>query len=442
MKASVEEISPVKRKLTVELDAEEVNKKIEDAYRTLKKQAKVRGFRPGKAPRQVLERYFGEQVAKDVTKGLVNETLPMAFEQTNTYPLTVPFVENDALRKDQGFKYAAVMEVRPRIDLKDYMGLDVEKESVAVSDEEVDRKLEEIRKAHGKLKPVEEDRGVRQDDSVVIDYEAFEGDRPIEGIKAENFLHSMGGGAIHPDFEKELLGMKPGDAKEITVNFENSYHHTKLAGKKVTFKVRVSDIKVMELPDLDDEFVAGLGADFTDVDGAKKKIKEDLIAREQNRVNQEAKNRLLNKISDMVNFELPESLVESELRYAVESVKLNLRRIGSNFEKAGLTEEKVRQDFVEAARKRVKDLLILGEIARQHDLIIDEIELSEGFQEQANSMGLEPSIVRRYYEAKDMVETFKERLLEEKTLNFLVKGANITEVPASRLSPEQSASRE
>jgi trigger factor len=144
----------------------------------------------------------------------------------------------------------------------------------------------------------------------------------------------------------------------------------------------------------------------------------------------------------MVNFELPESLVESELRYAVESVKLNLRRIGSNFEKAGLTEEKVRQDFVEAARKRVKDLLILGEIARQHDLIIDEIELSEGFQEQANSMGLEPSIVRRYYEAKDMVETFKERLLEEKTLNFLVKGANITEVPASRLSPEQSASRE
>jgi trigger factor len=442
MKASVEEISPVKRKLTVELDAEEVNKKIEDAYRTLKKQAKVRGFRPGKAPRQVLERYFGEQVAKDVTQGLVNETLPMAFEQTNTYPLTVPFVENDALRKDQGFKYAAVMEVRPRIDLKDYMGLDVEKESVAVSDEEVDRKLEEIRKAHGKLKPVEEDRGVRQDDSVVIDYEAFEGDRPIEGIKAENFLLSMGGGAIHPDFEKELLGMKPGDAKEITVNFENSYHHTKLAGKKVTFKVRVSDIKVMELPDLDDEFVAGLGADFTDVDGAKKKIKEDLIAREQNRVNQEAKNRLLNKISDMVNFELPESLVESELRYAVESVKLNLRRIGSNFEKAGLTEEKVRQDFVEAARKRVKDLLILGEIARQHDLIIDEIELSEGFQEQANSMGLEPSIVRRYYEAKDMVETFKERLLEEKTLNFLVKGANITEVPASRLSPEQSASRE
>ena len=156
MKASVEEISPVKRKLTVELDAEEVNKKIEDAYRTLKKQA------------QVLERYFGEQVAKDVTKGLVNETLPMAFEQTNTYPLTVPFVENDALRKDQGFKYAAVMEVRPRIDLKDYMGLDVEKESVAVSDEEVDRKLEEIRKAHGKLKPVEEERGVRQDDSVVI----------------------------------------------------------------------------------------------------------------------------------------------------------------------------------------------------------------------------------------------------------------------------------
>jgi trigger factor len=442
MKASVEEISPVKRKLTVELDAEEVNRKIEDAYRALKKQAKVRGFRPGKVPRDILERYYGEQVAQDVTKGLVNETLPVAFEQTNTYPLTMPLVENDALKKGQSFKYAAVMEVRPQIELKEYMGLEVEKEKAAVSDGEVDGQLEEIRKAHAKLKPIEEDRSARQDDCVILDYEAFEGDRPLEGIKAENFLVRIGTGAIHPDFETGLLGLKPGDSKEITVNFESDYQHAKLAGKKVTFKVRVSDIKGMELPDLNDEFVAGLGGEFKDLETVKQKIREDLVAREEKRVDREVKRRLLDKISDMVEFELPESLVEEELRYAVESVKQNLKQIGSNLEKAGLGEDKIRQDFTAPSKKRVKDLLILGEVARQHDLTVSEIELNDGFKELAQSMGQEPSVVRRYYEARGMVESFRDRLLEEKTLNFLVKGAKITEVEASQLSPEQNASRE
>jgi trigger factor len=442
MKASVEEISPVKRKLTVELDAEEVNRKIEDAYRALKKQAKVRGFRPGKVPRDILERYYGEQVAQDVTKGLVNETLPVAFEQTNTYPLTMPLVENDALKKGQSFKYAAVMEVRPQIELKEYMGLEVEKEKAAVSDGEVDGQLEEIRKAHAKLKPIEEDRSARQDDCVILDYEAFEGDRPLEGIKAENFLVRIGTGAIHPDFETGLLGLKPGDSKEITVNFESDYQHAKLAGKKVTFKVRVSDIKGMELPDINDEFVVGLGGEFKDLETVKQKIREDLVAREEKRVDREVKRRLLDKISDMVEFELPESLVEEELRYAVESVKQNLKQIGSNLEKAGLGEDKIRQDFTAPSKKRVKDLLILGEVARQHDLTVSEIELNDGFKELAQSMGQEPSVVRRYYEARGMVESFRDRLLEEKTLNFLVKGAKITEVEASQLSPEQNASRE
>jgi len=437
MKTNVEEISPVKRRLTVELDAEEVDKRIEDAYRTLKREAKVRGFRPGKVPRAILERYYGEKVAQDVTKGLVNETLPAAFEETDIYPLTMPLVENDALKKGQSFKYVAVMEVRPRIELKDYMGLEVEKERVEVSDQEVDLQLEEIRKAHGKLKPVEEDRGAAGDDCVVIGYEAFEGDRPIEGIKTENFMVRIGDRTIHPDFEAGLLGMKPGDSKEITVNFESDYRHEKLAGKKVTFKVRAADLKVMELPDLNDEFIAGLGEEFKNLETVRAKIREDLLAAKEKKADREVKRRLLDKISDTVDIELPESLVEAELRYAVESVRQNIQRMGSNFEKAGLSEEQIRQDFMTFSRKRVKDLLILGEIARQHDLTVSEIELNEGFRELAAGMGQDASLVHRYYEARGMMDSFREKLLEEKTLNFLVKGAKITETEESRKSPAQ-----
>ena len=439
MKTSVEEINPVKRRLTVELDAQEVDRKIDDAYRTLKKKARIHGFRPGKAPRDILERYYGEQVAQEVTKDLVNETLPRAFEETKSYPLTMPLVENDGLKKGDGFKYAAVIEVKPFFELKDYMGLEVEKERISVSDEDVERQLEEIRKSNAKLKSLAEERGARQEDSVILDYEAFEGDRPIEGIKSENFLVRIGTGSIHPDFEKGLLGMRRGESGEILVNFESDYQHAKLAGKKVTFKVKVTDIKITELPDLNDAFAASLGGEFTELETVRKKIKEDLVAREEKRLDREVKRRLLDKISDSVNFELPESLVEAELRFAVENVRQNLQRIGSSFEKTGVTEEKIRQDFMAPSRKRVKDLLILAEIASQNDLSVSEIELNEGFNDLAQSMGQEPSIVRRYYEAREMVDTFRERLLEEKTLNFLVKGAKITEIDATRPNPEEVA---
>jgi trigger factor len=442
MKTSVEEISPVKRRLTVEVDAEEVSRKIDDAYRMLKKKAKVHGFRPGKAPREILERYYGEQVSEDVTKELVNETLPVAFEETKTYPLTMPLVENDVLKRGEGFKYAAVIEVKPIIELKDYMGLEVEKETMSVSDEEVDRQLDEIRKANAKLKPLEEERGAREEDTVIIDYEAFDGDKPIEGIKSENFMVRIGTGAIHPDFEKGLLGARAGESREIAVNFESDYQHAKLAGKRVTFKVKVTDIKVTELPELNDEFAASLGGEFTELETVRKKIKEDLVGREEQRLDREVKRRLLDRISESVDFELPESLVEAELRYAVENVKQNLERVGSSFEKAGVTEEKIRQDFMAASRKRVKELLILGEIASRNNLTLSEIELNEGFNELAQRIGQEPSMVRRYYEARGMVDSFREKLLEEKTLNFLVGGASITEPGATRPNPEEVAHRE
>jgi trigger factor len=442
MKTSVEEISPVRKKLTVEVDAEEVDRKIDEAYRSLKKKAKVHGFRPGKVPREILERYYGAQVAEEVTKELVNETLPLAFEETKTYPLTMPLVENEALKKGDGFKYAAVIEVKPVFELKDYLGVEVDKERVSVSDAEVDRQLEEIRKANATLKGLENDRGALEEDSVIIDYEAFEGDLPVEGIKSENFLVRMGGGAIHPEFEKGLLGARIGESREIVVNFESDYQHEKLAGKTVSFKVKVTDIKVLELPELDDAFAASLNGEFEDLESVRKRIKEDLVAREESRVERDMKRRLLEKISESVSFELPESLVEAELRYAIENVKQNLKRVGSSFEKAGFTEEKVRQDFLAPSRKRVKELLILGEVASQNNLTISEIELNEGFNKLAGSMGQEPSIVRRYYEARGMADTFREKLLEEKTLNFLVEGAKINPVDTSPESPKEIASRE
>ena len=433
MKASIEQISPVKKRLTVEVEAEEVDRKIEEAYKELKKRAKVDGFRPGKVPRNILQRHFGDQVTQDVKRGLLSETLPQAFEETKIFPVAMPVIESETLKVGEGFKYVALMEVRPEFELKDYMGLEVDKELVSVSEEAVNSQIEEIRRVNSRLKPLEEDRGIRNDDCAILEYEAFEGGKPIEGMKAQNFMIRVGSGQFHPEFEKGLQGFKAGESVEIAVNYAADDPNARLAGKKVLFKVNVTDVKVMETPELNDDFAKSLGADFNDLETLKNRIREDMKAREEKRVDRELKKRLLDKVGAKVSVDLPETLVESEMRYAVETVKQNFLRMGSSLEKSGLTEEKVREDFRVASERRVKDLLILGEIAKQNDLSLTETELDEGFADLAKGIGQDPKVVRQYYEAKDLLEGFRDRLLEEKTLNYLVKGAKIREVEAAQI---------
>jgi len=439
MKTNLEKISGVKRKLTVEVEAEEVGKRVNEAYKTIGKRAKIPGFRPGKIPRKILERYFSAQVAEDVTRSLVSETLPQAVEETQSFPLTTPLVENEELRVGQDFKYAAVMEVKPAIQLKPYKALDVEKEIVSVTDEAVAKELEEIRKATGQLKPAEAGRGLQEGDYAVIEYEGFDGGAPLEGVKAKDFTVKVGSREFQPEIEKALLGRKIGERIEIGVDFGPDETNSRAAGKKVDFKVEVKDIKVMELPELNDDFAKSLGAEFNDLETLKKRIKEDLVAREEKRADGEVKKRLLKKISDVVEFELPECLVDAEVRYGIEGLKRNLVRMGSNLAKAGLNEEKLREEMRPAAEKRVKDLLILGEIAKENDLAVSETDLSDGYREMGEKFGQDPQVLRQYYEANQLVDSLRERLLEEKTLNYLVQTANIHKQESSHIDHGQSS---
>ena len=427
MKTNLEDLSPVKKKLEIEIEAGEVAKKIDEAYRDLKKEVKLPGFRPGKAPRTLLERQFGDQVMEDVTRKLVNETFLKAVEETNVFPLNMPVIENGILKADENFSYSVVMEVRPEFDLEGYIGLEVEKEICSVSDEDVDKQLEEIRKSRGTLTSITEDRGIKDDDYAVIEYKGFEDDEPLEGAEGSNFLIQVGAHSFHRDFEKALIGLKKEDESEVKVDFEENHSQPKLAGKSVSFEVKVEDIKEMILPDLDDGFAKDLGADLESLDELKRKIQESLQSQEESRIDRELKGRLMDKISEGVDFELPESLVESELDNGIEQIKQSLLRSGSNLEKAGLDEGRLREDLAPTSKKRVKEMLILGEIAKKDDLTVDEAELSEGFREMSLGIGQEPEIIRKYYEANNLLESFRVKLLEEKTLNYLVESAKIIE---------------
>ena len=426
MKTSLEEISPVKKRLSVEIESQEVDKKISESFRELGKRAKIPGFRPGKAPRKILENYYGAQITEEVEKTLISETFPKAIKEAEAVPLGTPLLEKGTLKQGRNFKYSAVMEVRPQFEVKNHLGLKLEKEEISITEEDIENELQRIREANGKLNSIDKGRPIREGDYAVLDYEGFEGGQPLDGIKASNFLLKVGAGDFHPKFEAPLIGLNKEAEIEIPVEFENDYHHAGLAGKKADFKVKILDVKELELPDLDDEFARNISSEFNDLGDLRKKISETLTAQEEKRIDSDLKLKLLQKISESVDFELPQTLVESEINYAVENVRQNLLRSGSNFEKAGLSEEKLREDFKTSAEKRVKDLLILGRIAEQDDIEVDEKDLAEGFKELAERTGQDLEVLKKYYEARNMVDALKEKLLEEKTLNYLVKHAKVS----------------
>jgi len=436
MKTILEDVSPVKKKLVVEIDAEEVDKKIDAAYKKFGKKAKIKGFRPGKVPRRVLENYYGEQVLEDVTKTLINETLPKAMEESETFPLGMPVVENEVLKKGQNYKYSAVMEVRPEFELKDYKGLEVKKEICSVTKEDVEARLKEIREASGSLVTVDEDRGIKEDDLAIIDYEGFDGDTPIEEVKSQNFSLKIGSKQFYPGIEDALIGSKKGDAIEIDVDFEEDYFHSKLAGKSVKFKIKVVDIKEVELPELDDDFAKNLGGDFKGLDDLTEKIEESLQKSEEKRIDQELKERLLKKVSDSVDFDLPECLVVPEINGAAENIKQNLARSGADLEKSGFDETKLKEELRPASEQRVKGMLILSEIAKENDLNVSEEDLSEGFKTMAESMGQSAQVLRQYHEGNNLIDSFRQSLLKEKALNYLVESAKVNEVNADKINDE------
>lgn len=438
MKSSIEEISPVKKKLVVEIEADEVERKINKAYRDLGKQARLPGFRPGKIPMKVLEGRFSREVLNDVTRELINDTLPKALEENDTFPLNMPSLENDLPKKGESFSYTAIMEVRPTFELNDYKGLEVEKEILSVGPEEVDRQIEEIRRARGQLRPVEDDRGVIEGDHVEFSFRGMENGTPVEGLQADDHMLRVDSGDFHPEFERQIIGVRKGETASIRVNFEEDYRDKNLAGKGIDFEIELKDIKEMELPGLDDEFAKGLGGNLETFEDLKEEVRKELTKREEKRIDTEARTRLTRQICDTVDFALPESLVEQELNGAIQNIMQNLSRSGMTAEQAGLNEDKLREELLPAAESRVKRMLVLAEIARQNDLSVTDEDVSSGFLNLAAESGQDPGIIRRFYEAQNLMDSYRERLLEEKTLNFLMNSSKIIEVDSDKISKIES----
>jgi trigger factor len=433
MKTTLEDISPVKKRLLVEIDAEEVDKKLNQAYGDIRKRFSVPGFRPGKAPRKILENYYGNQVRDDVTKELITDSFPKAIDETKAFPLGQPVLEKESLKQGEKFVYSAILEVRPEFEVSNHLGVEVEKEILSVSDEDVQKRLEEIRTANGKLTSIEEKRPIREGDYAIVDYKGFENGRPIEGIQSSNLLVKVGKHDFHPKFDEALIGLAKDDETEMIIDFEKDFYHTQLAGKRVHFKTRVVDVKELTLPELDDAFAGSLGSDFKDLEGLRNEIRNAITSQEEKRIDRELKQRLLEKITEGIHFELPAVMVEAETDFSVNRFKDNLERGGASIQKMGLSEEGLKKEFRPASEKRVREMLILEQIAKQEQIAVTDEDLEQGYRDLAQQMGQDMETVKKYYEARGQTDDLKEGLLREKTLKYLTEHATISQVKREAL---------
>ncbi len=425
MNVNIEDISSIKKKVSIEISEDQVTKEVDSFYRELGRKAKIKGFRPGKVPRNILERHFKDYVKAEVVQKLVQDTYPTALSETNLHPVSNPMIDPGDLESGKPFQYSATIEVKPEIKLEEYLGLNIEGKKEEVKDEEVEERLKGLQNLHANLKTIQEARPIQNGDFVIVDYEARMDGKPLEEGKAIDLTVEVGSGRFIPAFEEKLIGLRLEEEKEIEVSFPEDYGYKKWAGKTISFHVKIKEIKEKILPILDDEFAKDLG-DYSSLEELKDKLKQEIEREKKLALERQLKDQMVDQLLQKNTFEVPESLVEEQTKTLVSDTKLRLATQGIKIDTLGISEEKLQEDYREAAMRQVRTFLILEKIAGQEGITVTDEEVEDRFREISERTHQKFDVVKRYYEKNGLIPEVKAGIMNEKTLNLLLEKANIS----------------
>jgi trigger factor len=424
MKVNVEEISPIKKKVHVEVPEDHVAKEIDSFYDELKKKSKIKGFRPGKAPRSILERYFKDYTKGEVLQRLIQETFPKALSEISCSPVAPPAFDPQELESGKPFRYAAIVEVKPEIKIEDYAGLSLEGKREDVGDEELEERLKSLQNLHAQLKTISEPREIRTGDYVILDYDAKMDGKPLDEGKGIDVPVEVGSGRFIPTLEEKLIGLKPEDERNVDVSFPAGYAYKKWAEKTVSFHVKVKEIKEKILPALDEEFAKDLGG-FDSLEALKVKLREDMQKAKEMALDRHLKDQIVDQLLQKNSFEIPPSLVEDQNQALVSEAKLRLASQGMNLKDMDISEDKLREDYRAVAERQVKTYLILEKIAGQEGISVSDEEVQDRLKEISERSHQKLEAVKRYYEKNGLIPEIQAGLLSDKTLNLLLEKSHI-----------------
>ncbi|NVM20893.1 MAG: trigger factor [Desulfobacterales bacterium] len=439
MRVNVEDISTVKKVLYVEIPEEDVNQELDKAYKVLKSNVKIKGFRPGKVPRSILESRFKKDMHAEVSDQLIKNSYPEALKQTKLVPLGMPTIDRPDLGKGRPYHYSATIEVRPPVEDLNVKGLKLKEKVHNVGDEEIQTQLKILQKRQAQLKTVDEERTAEIGDFVLVDYEGLKDGKPFEPAgKTENFLVEVGSGRVLEDFDRQLVGMKPDTTKEFQVRFPDDYYNKDLAGLDVAFKVTLREIKEEVLPDIDDEFAKDLG-EYQTLDELKEGIRKEL----ERKYEAQSKGQLREDIIDMLieqgGFELPEGLILQELSAIVRDAEAAMAYRGISLEDSGQSAESLSEKYRPVAEKRVRQYLLFQKVIEQEGIALSDEVLDQTYEELAEATNQPVEAIKKIHENnKEAYEMFREKALEREAVKWIMENSNIERVEADGQKPEKA----
>ncbi|MBW2251522.1 MAG: trigger factor [Deltaproteobacteria bacterium] len=439
MQVTVEDLNSVKKILHIEIPEDKVVSELDASYKNLKKTAKVKGFRPGKTPRSVLERMFKKDVLADVSSRLIQNSFVDAIKETQLNIVGNPKLDPPGLKEKGPYKYDATIEVRPEIQDIDFKGLTLKKTLYKISDEEINAQLKMLQKSLAQQKTIDEDRPIKKDDFALIDYEGFKDGKPFaETQMTENFTMKVGSGQISKEFDAGIIGMKPSETREVKVTFPKDYFNTKLAGLKITFNIKLNEIREEVLPEIDDELAKNLG-NIETLDKLKETITDNLKQGYAKRVEQEINEQIFKTLIEKSDFEVPDTMVDYELEGIVAEAERSFAYRNVSMEDMGLTREGIAEKYRDTALKQVKRHLILSKLIEQEKLTLSDEDLENGFKEMADNFNQSVEEIKSFYnQNKDKVEFFKHTLLEKQAIGLIIDNSTVEDVePEVAKEPEK-----
>ncbi|MCD6582763.1 MAG: trigger factor [Desulfuromusa sp.] len=433
MKVTVENLSSIKKKLSLEIPAETVDVEMENAYKKIAKTADIKGFRKGKVPKKILEQHYGPKAQYDAAGPLINNSLYKALLDNKIEAVSQPeVVQSGDVEAGKPFSYEAEVEVRPEIVAKNYTKLKLEKEKFTFDESAVEQQLEHMANSKMQLE-VTSRKKARDGDTVIIDFEGFIDDTPFENGSAKDFELSLGSNSFIPGFEAQLVGMKREQEKEVEVTFPEGYGSKDLAGKPAVFKVLVKEIKEKIIPKIDDALAKELDAE--NLDDLKEKIKENTITQEKQRIEGQLQENLMMALIDNNSFDVPEGMIENQLHHLKDSFTQKLKAQGMSLEMLGMNNESFSKTYREMAIEKVKGELLLDTIAEQEKIVVEEAEIEQKMQIFADDSDIPLDQVQKYFKGDQALAGLKGQILQEKISKFLLDQAVITEVEPQQ--PEQ-----
>lgn len=425
MSLQIEKLEKNMAKLTIEASAEEFEKAIQKAYQKNKNKFNIQGFRRGKAPLVMIERIYGPEVFyEDAANEIIPEAYDKAVADSELEIVSRPEIDVVQIEKGKPFIFTAKVAIKPEVTLGQYKGIEIEKKEATVTDEEVMNRINRELEQNARIITVD-DRPVQDGDIAVINYEGFVDGVPFEGGKGENYSLPIGSGTFIDNFEQQLIGKSTGEEFEVNVTFPENYHAKELAGKPAVFKVKINEIKVKELPKLDDEFAQDV-SEFDTLDEYKESIRATIKENKEKELKIAKENEVIDKIIENASMEIPEPMIDTMVMQMADDFSMRLRYQGLTLEQyfkfTGMDAGKFTESLRPQALKSIQTRLVLEAVAKAENIEVSDKELEKDINEKASMYNMEPDKMKEMLGEKE-IKRIKEDIAVQKAIDLVTEAA-------------------